>query len=131
MVLLQEEHRLNEIVRLVGRDTLSDLEQLMLEAARSIREDFLQQNAFHAEDTFTSMDKQHRMLDMILQFFDLGKAALENGAYLEDVLNVAAREAIARIKFLSEKNLPSQLEKISARLVQQLAALKQEGDETA
>lgn len=103
----------------------------MLEAARSIREDFLQQNAFHAEDTFTSMDKQHRMLDMILQFFDLGKAALENGAYLEDVLNVAAREAIARIKFLSEKNLPSQLEKISARLVQQLAALKQEGDETA
>lgn len=71
MKLLQEESNLQEVVRLVGKDTLSQEDQLKLEAAKSIREDFLQQNAFHEQDTFTSLDKQDKMLTMVLDYYNV------------------------------------------------------------
>jgi hypothetical protein len=80
LVLLQEEAELEEIVRLVGMDALSIGDRLKIEAARSLREDFLQQNAFHEADTYTSGNKQAKMLDLVFRYYDLAKSALEDGA---------------------------------------------------
>lgn len=80
MALLQEESSLQEIVRLVGRDTLSESDQLKLEVAKSLREDFLQQNAFHDVDTFCSLDKQNKMLSLILLFYHEAQKALEEAS---------------------------------------------------
>ncbi len=105
MALLQEESSLQEIVRLVGRDSLSEGDQLKLEVAKSIREDFLQQNAFHEIDTYASLAKQNLMLQMVLAFYDEGKRALEAGVYLNDILNLQVRDRIARAKYLSEDKI--------------------------
>lgn len=103
MALLQEESGLQEIVRLVGRDTLSEGDQLKLEVAKSLREDFLQQNAFHDVDTFCSLEKQNKMLDMILLFYHEAQKALEEGVYLNEIENLPVRERIARSKYLSDE----------------------------
>jgi len=100
MTLLQEESSLQEIVRLVGRDTLSEGDQLKLEAARTIREDFLQQNAFHDVDTYASLEKQNLMLKMVLAFYDEGRRALDNGVYLNEFLALPVRDRIARAKYI-------------------------------
>ncbi|HSL85674.1 MAG TPA: V-type ATP synthase subunit A, partial [Bacteroidales bacterium] len=100
MTLLQEESSLQEIVRLVGRDSLSESDQLKLEASKSIREDFLQQNAFHEVDTYSSLDKQNLMLELVLHFYDEGQRALKNGIYLSDLINLDIRDKIARAKYL-------------------------------
>lgn len=105
MALLQEESSLQEIVRLVGRDSLSEGDQLKLEVAKSIREDFLQQNAFHEQDTYASLAKQNLMLQMVLAFYDEGKRALEGGVYLNEILNLSVRDRIARAKYLSEDKI--------------------------
>lgn len=105
MALLQEESSLQEIVRLVGRDSLSETDQLKLEASKSIREDFLQQNAFHDEDTYTSLDKQNLMLKMVLAFYEEGRRALNSGVYLSELLDLSVRDRIARAKYLSEDKL--------------------------
>lgn len=105
MALLQEESSLQEIVRLVGRDSLSEADQLKLEAAKSIREDFLQQNAFHEVDTYSSLDKQNLMLDLVLHFYHEGQRALKNGIYLSDLINLEVRDRIARAKYLEEKDI--------------------------
>lgn len=105
MALLQEESSLQEIVRLVGRDSLSEGDQLKLEVAKSIREDFLQQNAFHEQDTYASLAKQNLMLQMVLAFYDEGKRALEGGVYLNEILNLQVRDRIARAKYLSEDKI--------------------------
>lgn len=105
MALLQEESGLQEIVRLVGRDSLSEGDQLKLEVAKSIREDFLQQNAFHEVDTYASLGKQNLMLQMVLAFYDEGKRALEAGVYLNEILNLSVRDRIARAKYLSEDKI--------------------------
>lgn len=105
MRLLQEESNLQEIVRLVGKDTLSYEDQLKLEAAKSIREDFLQQNAFHEQDTFTSLDKQNKMLTMVLAFYNEAVKALKEGVFLGDLLNLPIRERIARAKYIDEKDI--------------------------
>lgn len=115
MTLLQEESSLQEIVRLVGRDSLSEGDQLKLEAAKSIREDFLQQNAFHEEDTYTSLNKQNLMLKMVLAFYDEGKRALDNGVYLKEILDLPVREKIARAKFIGEDRV-SEIESIIEEL---------------
>lgn len=88
MSLLQEESGLQEIVRLVGKDTLSDKDQLKLEVAKSIREDYLQQNAFQDVDTFTSLEKQDKMLDLVLKFYRESQRALDNKVYLSDLHSV-------------------------------------------
>ena len=115
MRLLQEESNLQEIVRLVGKDTLSYDDQLKLEAAKSIREDFLQQNAFHEQDTFTSLAKQDKMLSMVLEFYDKSVLALKEGVYLGDLLNLPIRERIARAKYIDEKDI-AQIDEITKNI---------------
>nr|WP_186430497.1 V-type ATP synthase subunit A [Clostridium sp. BSD9I1] len=105
MALLQEESSLEEIVRLVGIDALSESDRLKLETARSIREDYLQQNAFHDADTYASLDKQYKMLKLVLQFGDEAQRALKAGVYLKDILNLEIRDKIARSKYIIEENL--------------------------
>jgi V/A-type H+-transporting ATPase subunit A len=91
MNLLQDESELQEIVRLVGKDTLSEEDQLKLETTKSIREDFLQQNAFHEVDTFCSLEKQNKMLKIVLNFYDEGLRALKSGIYLKEVASIPVR----------------------------------------
>lgn len=102
MALLSEEASLLEIVKLVGRDSLSDLDQLKLEVSKSIREDFLQQNAFRPEDTYCSLEKQFLILDLILSFEDEAKRALENGVYLNEVLALEVREKLQEQKIFQK-----------------------------
>ena len=126
MLLLKEEARLEEIVRLVGKDTLSDEEQFTLVIAKTIREDFLQQNAFHEEDAYTAIDKQVMILDVILRFYELGRDCLEHGVYLEDIVNVSSFTEIARLKFAGKK-LAEQAGVIQTTLGHQLNTLKKKG----
>ncbi|KXG77945.1 V-type sodium ATPase catalytic subunit A [Fervidicola ferrireducens] len=105
MRLLQEEDNLQEIVRLVGIDALSTGDRLVLEVARSIREDFLHQNAFHEVDTYSSMKKQYRMLKLILLFYHEAQKALEKGASFPDIEKHPVRERIARAKYIEESNM--------------------------
>ena len=105
MALLQEENSLQEIVRLVGKDTLSEKDQLKLEVAKSIREDYLQQNAFMESDTYTSLEKQEKMLALVLKFYDEGNRGLEHGAYLNEIASLEVRDRIARAKYLPEDEL--------------------------
>lgn len=126
MSLLQEESSLMEIVRLVGKDTLSEKDQLKLEAAKSIREDFLQQNAFHEVDTYSSMAKQNAMLKLVLAFYHEGERALENGIYLSDILNMEVRDQIARSKYITEEEL-SKVDEIRNNLVSETDRLIEKG----
>ncbi len=105
MSILQREAELKEIVRLIGMDALSPPERVLMEAARSIREDFLQQNAFHDVDTFTSLKKQYLMVKTILAFYHHSLEALKRGANLDDILEAPIRERIARMKYLPEEEL--------------------------
>lgn len=107
MRILQKESELNEIVRLVGIDSLSAKDQLTLETAKQIREDYLQQNAFDEVDTFTSREKQFYMLHTILRFHDEGQEALKLGAYLPEIMQgtIQLRDKIARMKYVSEDEI--------------------------
>lgn len=105
MNLLQDESELEEIARLVGKDTLSESDQLKLETTKSIREDYLQQNSFHEIDTYCSLEKQNKMLKLILSFYEEGKRALDQGVYLKEIMNMEVREKIARAKYLLEDEI--------------------------
>ena len=105
MSLLQEESALQEIVRLVGRDTLSEKDQLKLEVSKSIREDYLQQNAFQEVDTFTSLEKQDKMLDLVLKYYRESLRALDKNVYLDELLKMPIRESIARAKYTEEADI--------------------------
>jgi len=109
MSLLEEEANLLEIVRLVGAEALSPRDRLALQSARSIREDYLHQNAFHEIDTFTSLDKQYEMLKTILHFHDQALAAIEAGADTADIFKLDVREQIARAKYIPQE----QIEKVA------------------
>ncbi|HSR04558.1 MAG TPA: V-type ATP synthase subunit A [Proteiniclasticum sp.] len=126
MTLLQEESSLQEIVRLVGRDSLSESDQLKLEASKSIREDFLQQNAFHEVDTYSSLEKQNLMLELVLHFYDEGQRALKNGIYLSDLINLDIRDKIARAKYLEEADI-SKIDSIKVDLTKIIDDLIAEG----
>ncbi len=102
MQLLEEESELQEIARLVGVESLAVRERLVLESARSIREDFLHQNAFHPQDTYTSLRKQYLMLRTILHFHNWSIKALEDGVSLEEIQGLEIREQISKMKFLPE-----------------------------
>ncbi|KPJ69918.1 ATP synthase subunit A [candidate division WOR-1 bacterium DG_54_3] len=104
MIILEEEDELKEIARLVGVESLSAKERLTLESARSIREDFLHQNAFHPQDTYTSMRKQYLMMRTILHFHHLALKALEEERNLEEILGLEIRERISKMKFLPEED---------------------------
>jgi V/A-type H+/Na+-transporting ATPase subunit A len=105
MRLLQEEAELQEIVRLVGLDALSIKDKFTLETTRSIREDYLHQNAFHDIDTYSSIQKQFKMLKLILMFQHEGQKALSEGAFFKDLTNLPVRERIAKAKLILENNL--------------------------
>lgn len=116
MTLLQEESGLQEIVSLVGIDALSENDRLKLEVSKSIREDYLQQNAFHEVDTYASLDKQYKMLKLILLFKKEAERALKAGVYLNEILALSEiRDKIARSKYIPEENL-SKMNEIEAEL---------------
>ena len=123
MKLLQEEAELEEIVRLVGVDALSASDRLTLEAAKSIREDYLHQNAFHDVDTYTSLNKQYRMLKLIMGFYYKSKKALEAGASIKDLFNLPVRERIGRAKYTPEEEVDSVFYSIEEDLNKQIEAL--------
>lgn len=126
MTLLQEEASLDEIVRLVGIDALSEKDRLKLEVAKSLREDYLQQNAFHEIDTYASLNKQHKMLKLILLFKKEAERALESGVYLNNILNLSMRDKIARSKYIAEDNIDT-INNIADELVSEISRLISEG----
>lgn len=126
MALLQEESSLQEIVRLVGKDTLSEKDQLKLEAAKSIREDFLQQNAFHDVDTYSSSNKQNKMLKLVISFYDEANRALDNGVYLSEIENLEIRDKIARSKYIKEEEI-NKIDEINSELIQIIDNLIERG----
>ena len=127
MNILQEEANLDEIVRLVGVDALSYKDRMTLETAKMIREDYLHQNAFHEVDTYTSLDKQYRMLKLIKKFHDLGVEAVDNYAELDDILALPSKERIGRAKYIEESAINT-LDEISAQLEREMNALYREGE---
>ena len=116
MAILQEEAELEEIVKLVGMDALSAPDRLKLEAARSIREDYLHQNAFDDTDTYTSLAKQYLMMELILAFYDKSLEALNKGAAIEKIVSMPSRERIGRFKYTPENNIDSEYTEILAEL---------------
>lgn len=116
MAILQEESELEEIVKLVGMDALSPSDRLKLEAARSIREDYLHQNAFDDVDTYTSLDKQYLLMELILAYYDKSLEGLKKGASIEKLVSLPSREKIGRFKYTDEKKIESEFAEISAEL---------------
>ncbi|MBR6704696.1 MAG: V-type ATP synthase subunit A [Lachnospiraceae bacterium] len=129
MRLLQEEAELQEIVQLVGMDALSAPERLKLEAARSIREDFLHQNSFHEIDTYTSLEKQYRMMKLVLAYYHAGCELLNKGADIEALVNLPIREEIGRFKYTPEKDVMPAFEKVMAQLRVEMDGLLEKEDE--
>jgi V/A-type H+-transporting ATPase subunit A len=123
MRVLQEEAELEEIVRLVGVDALSSAERLTLEAAKSIREDYLHQNAFHEVDTYTSLRKQYRMLKLIMAFYYKGKKALEAGVPIRELFALPVRERIGRAKYTPEEEVENLFNDIENQLNKEMEEL--------
>ena len=128
MTLLQEEAELEEIVKMVGMDALSPGDRLKMEAARSIREDFLHQNSFHEVDTYTSLKKQHMMMILVNAFYDRASEALTQGADLRKLISMPVREQIGRFKYVREDALDEEFGKTDEELSVQIAnAFEKEG----
>ena len=128
MSILEEEDSLKEIVNLVGIDALSKDERMVLESAKSIREDFLHQNSFHEIDTYASMDKQFKMLRNILTFHHLGMQALARGSMLRSVIDLPIREDIARMRYVEENSL-DKLDALEDSIKAELGKLNAAGGE--
>ncbi len=126
MRILQEEANLDEIVRLVGMDALSPENRLTMETAKSIREDYLHQNAFHEVDTYSSLAKQEYMLRLILEFDALAKDALDKNVDIEDILELDVREQIGRAKYIPETEM-SKFDDILATVKSEIHSLTDEG----
>ena len=128
MTLLQEEAELEEIVKMVGMDALSPGDRLKMEAARSIREDFLHQNSFHEVDTYTSLKKQHMMMLLVNAFYDRAVQALSEGASLQKLISMPVREQIGRFKYVHEDALDEEYKAVDEELTAQIAgAFEKEG----
>ena len=123
MSLLQDEDSLNEIVKMVGMDALSPQDRLKMEAARSIREDFLHQNSFDEIDTYTSLGKQYNMMKLVYAFYDLGTKALDQGANINDIVKMETRERIGRYKYTVEAKVEEEYKKISDELAAEFASV--------
>ena len=121
MTLLQNEAELEEIVKMVGMDALSAPDRLKMEAARSIREDFLHQNSFHEIDTYTSLEKQLFMMRLVLAYYDLSVEALSKGAQVEDLIKLPVREKIGRYKYTVNDEIESAYEAINKELASEIA----------
>ena len=129
MHVLQEEAELQEIVRLVGQDSLSPADRLTLETAKSIREDFLQQNAFVDEDAYSSYYKQFRLLDMVLQYDDVCRAALSQGADVNALFNIPAREKIGRAKMVPQDEVDKAYDAIIEEMKAEAAEIAERGED--
>jgi V/A-type H+-transporting ATPase subunit A len=124
--ILHQESELEEIVRLVGIDALSLEDRLTLETSRSIREDYLHQNGFHDVDTYTSLNKQNKLLELILEFHKQGRMALDTGAEFSEIVNLPVRERIGRAKYVPEEDLDT-LDEIMKDLREEMSSLITEG----
>lgn len=123
LVLLQEEAELNEIVQLVGVDALSFEDRVKLESAKSIREDYLHQNAFHEVDTYASMNKQYKMLKLILSYYHLAKDAAGKGAPFAQLAGLSVRETIGRFKYVEESKVDETYEETLAAMKKEISDL--------
>ena len=123
MRILQEEAGLQEIVQLVGIDALSATDRVTLEAARSIREDYLQQNAFNEEDTYTTLEKQFRMLKIILAFYEKSQEAVKKGVDINRLFSIPVREKISRMKYISQTEGDKPFDEIEDELSKQIESL--------
>jgi V/A-type H+-transporting ATPase subunit A len=123
MQLLEQESSLVEIVRLVGAEAIGPKERMALETAKSIREDYLHQNAFHKIDTFTSLTKQYLMLRIILHFHAKGIEAIERDIDTDDIFKLKVRDEIGRCKYIPEEEL-QKLEEIEQRIDKEFGELK-------
>ena len=121
MGLLQDEAELEEIVKMVGMDALSAEDRLKMEAARSIREDFLHQNSFHEVDTYTSLRKQLLMMELVIGFYDYSLEALKGGASIQKLISMAVREKIGRFKYTLDENIDAEYDRISKELHTEIA----------
>lgn len=126
--ILQEENELLEIVRLVGSDSLSYEDRITMETAKMIREDFLHQNAFHEVDTYTSIQKQFKMLKLIYDYYKLSQEYLKQGVGIREILNLDTKEKISRAKFISEDNL-SEFDAISKELIKKFKDMSIKAEE--
>ena len=120
MHILQEESELQEIVRLVGQDALSPADRLTMETAKMIREDFLQQNAFVDEDAYSSYAKQFGLLNMILHYDELCRAALGKGANMNGLFAISAREKIGRAKMADAATFKADYDAIDAQMKKEI-----------
>ena len=125
MTLLQEEAELDEIVKLVGMDALNAHDRMKLEAARSIREDYLHQDAFHEVDTYASLQKQCIMMRLVLDYFDLSIEAIEKGTPVTRLIDLPVRERIGRIKYVPEQDVPGEYDQILHELQKQIGDIKE------
>ena len=123
MAILHDEAELKEIVKLIGMDALSAGDRLKMETARSIREDFLHQLAFHEVDTYTSLKKQLFMMKLILNFNDEAVEAVKNGADIEEVAGLPVRERIGRFKYIPEDNTDEEFSRLSTEISTELDGL--------
>ena len=128
MTILQEEAALDEIVRLVGMDALSSHDRLIMETAKTIREDYLHQNAFHEVDTYTSMQKQLLMLRLIYEFYELSESAIKAYVSLDDILLCPFKEKIGRAKYIPEEEIAS-FDAIFAEMNAEIKGLAQGGED--
>jgi V/A-type H+-transporting ATPase subunit A len=119
MALLQKESELQEIVQLVGPDALPDRERITLETTRMIREDFLQQNAYHEVDTYCAPKKQYEMLKTIILFHTNAEAALDRGAASADIISISAKDDIGRMKYLPEAEFEVKVKEIQEDIIKQ------------
>ena len=109
------------MVKLVGMDSLSPADRLKMEAARSIREDFLHQLAFHDVDTYTSSEKQYMMMKLVVEFYEKSLAEIEKGKDIEEIVKLPVREKIGRFKYTAEDKAQEEFDKILAQLEEELA----------
>lgn len=120
MIILQKESELREIVQLVGPDALPDRERIVLDIARMLREDFLQQNAFHEVDTYCSLQKQYKMLGLILRFYEKAMIALERGVEPNEITKLDVVDDIAKMKFISEEKFDDEFNRLNKKINMQL-----------
>lgn len=129
MRLLQEEAELDEIVKLVGMDALNAHDRMKLEAARSIREDYLHQDAFQEVDTYASLPKQRLMMRLILDYYEMAVAAVDAGANMQKIIDIPIRERIGRIKYVAEADVQAEYDAILVELQKQIDEIKENGGE--
>ncbi|KXL52404.1 V-type sodium ATPase catalytic subunit A [Anaerotignum neopropionicum] len=127
MLLLQTEAELQEIVQLVGVDSLSHSDRLILETTRSIREDFLHQNSFHEVDTYTSLHKQYRMLKLILTFYHEAQTAIKAGVHIQKITKMDVIERIGRAKYVEELNVDKSYDEIESNIIKEITDLISKG----